>query len=187
MMLLPSGRPNVLSILWEAGDYCLMRGTHPDPRPSTSTCTRTWFINVLSRAIDYLCNTETANKDGTRLREISSCCCLTTAGKTGQLLLKRNYIPFLASLYLSPSWQKYHCPCYSLSNPKINRWTSQVYEWGARFLCRSPSRSPYPSVLSLCPISNFVWSDIRSCSLSLLLQRSMKANGYHLLTFYQII
>ena len=44
--------------------------------------------------------TETANKDGTWLREISSCCCLTTAGKTRQLLLIKMYIPFLPSLYL---------------------------------------------------------------------------------------
>ena len=38
------------------------------------------------------------NKDGTLLREISSCCCLTTAGKTRQLLLNKIYIPFLPSL-----------------------------------------------------------------------------------------
>ena len=44
-------------------------------------------------------NTETANKDGIWLREISSCCCLTTAGKTRQLLLNKIYIPFLPSLY----------------------------------------------------------------------------------------
>ena len=43
--------------------------------------------------------TETANKDGTWLREMSSCCCLTTAGKTRQLLLNTIYIPFLPSLY----------------------------------------------------------------------------------------
>ena len=43
-------------------------------------------------------NTEAANKDGTWLREISSCCCLTTAGKTRQLLLNKIYIPFLPSL-----------------------------------------------------------------------------------------
>ena len=41
-----------------------------------------------------------ANKDGTWLREISSCCCLTTAGKTRQLLLNKIYIPFLPSLYI---------------------------------------------------------------------------------------
>ena len=46
--------------------------------------------------------TETANKDGTWLREISSCCCLTTPGKTRQLLLNKSYIPFLPSLYV---WQ----------------------------------------------------------------------------------
>ena len=40
-----------------------------------------------------------ANKDGTWLREIYSCCCLTTAGKTRQLLLNNIYIPFLPSLY----------------------------------------------------------------------------------------
>ena len=45
-------------------------------------------------------NTETANKDGTWLQEISSCCCLPTAGKTTQLLLKKIYIPFLPSLYI---------------------------------------------------------------------------------------
>ena len=40
-------------------------------------------------------STETANyKDGTWLREISSCCCLTTVGKTRQLLLHKIYIPF---------------------------------------------------------------------------------------------
>ena len=44
--------------------------------------------------------TETANKDGTWLREISSSCCLTTGGKTRQLLLIKIYIPFLSSLYL---------------------------------------------------------------------------------------
>ena len=33
------------------------------------------------------------------MREISSCCCLTTAGKTRQLLLNNIYIPFLPSLY----------------------------------------------------------------------------------------
>ena len=43
--------------------------------------------------------TETANKDGTWLREMSSCCCLTTAGKTRQLLLNKIYIPSLPSLY----------------------------------------------------------------------------------------
>ena len=48
-------------------------------------------------------NTETANKDGTWLREISSCCCLTTAGKTRQLLLNNIYIPFLPSLYADVS------------------------------------------------------------------------------------
>ena len=42
--------------------------------------------------------TETANKDGTWLREISSCCCLTTAGNTRQLLLNKIYISFLPSL-----------------------------------------------------------------------------------------
>ena len=47
-------------------------------------------------------STEMANKDGTWLREISSCCCLTTAGKTRQLLLKKIYIPFLPSLYHFP-------------------------------------------------------------------------------------
>ena len=47
----------------------------------------------------YSSCTETANKDGTWLREISSCCCLTTAGKTRQLLLNKIYIPFLPSLY----------------------------------------------------------------------------------------
>ena len=41
-----------------------------------------------------------ANKDGTWLREISSCYCLTTAGKIRQLLLNKMYIPFLPSLYL---------------------------------------------------------------------------------------
>ena len=40
-----------------------------------------------------------ANKDGRWLREIVSCCCLTTAGKTRQLLLNKIYIPFLLSLY----------------------------------------------------------------------------------------
>ena len=44
-------------------------------------------------------HTETANKDGTWLLEISSCCCLTPAGKTKQLLLNKIYIPFLPSLY----------------------------------------------------------------------------------------
>ena len=45
------------------------------------------------------CNcTEMANKDGAWLREMSSCCCLTTAGKTSQLLLNKIYIPFLPSL-----------------------------------------------------------------------------------------
>ena len=44
-------------------------------------------------------STEMANKDGMWLREISSCCCLTTAGKTRQLLLNKMYIPFLPSLY----------------------------------------------------------------------------------------
>ena len=44
--------------------------------------------------------TETANKDGMWLREISSCCCLTRAGKTRQLLLNKMYIPFLTSLYV---------------------------------------------------------------------------------------
>ena len=34
--------------------------------------------------------TETANKDGTWLREVSSCCCVTTAGKTRQLLLNKH-------------------------------------------------------------------------------------------------
>ena len=42
--------------------------------------------------------TETANKDGRWLREISSCCCLTTADKTRQLLLNKIYVPFLPSL-----------------------------------------------------------------------------------------
>ena len=42
--------------------------------------------------------TEMANKDGTWLREISSRCCLTTAGKNRQLLLNKIYIPFLPSL-----------------------------------------------------------------------------------------
>ena len=35
----------------------------------------------------HFVRTETANKDGTWLREISSFCCLTTTGKTRQLLL----------------------------------------------------------------------------------------------------
>ena len=42
---------------------------------------------------------EVANKDGMWLRDISSCCCLTTAGKIRQLLLNKIYIPFLPSLY----------------------------------------------------------------------------------------
>ena len=40
-----------------------------------------------------------ANKDGTWLREISPCCCLTRAGKIRQLLLNKIYIPFLPPLY----------------------------------------------------------------------------------------
>ena len=44
--------------------------------------------------------TEMANKNDTRLQEISSCCCLTTAGKTRQLLLDKICIPFLPSLYV---------------------------------------------------------------------------------------
>ena len=44
--------------------------------------------------------TETANKDGMWLRENSSCCCLTTAGKNRQLLFNKIYIPFLPSLYM---------------------------------------------------------------------------------------
>ena len=43
--------------------------------------------------------TEMAKEDGTGLREVSSRCCLTTAGKTGQLLLNNIYISFLPSLY----------------------------------------------------------------------------------------
>ena len=46
--------------------------------------------------------TEMANKDGTWLREICSCCCLTTAGKTRQLLLNKIYIPILPYLYFFP-------------------------------------------------------------------------------------
>ena len=37
------------------------------------------------------------------MREISSCCCLTTAGKTRQLLLNKIDIPFLPSLYIGRS------------------------------------------------------------------------------------
>ena len=56
------------------------------------------------KEVDYLylllneAEAEMANKDGTWLREISSCCCLTTAGKTRQLLLNKIYIPILPSL-----------------------------------------------------------------------------------------
>ena len=49
--------------------------------------------------IIVLYSTEMANKDGTWLQEMSSCCCLTKAGKTRQLLLNKMYIPFLPSLY----------------------------------------------------------------------------------------
>ena len=50
--------------------------------------------------ITYLLErTETANKDGTWLRENSSCCCLKIAGKTKQQLLKKIYMSFLPSLY----------------------------------------------------------------------------------------
>ena len=48
----------------------------------------------------YVC-TETANKNGTWLREISSCCCLTRAGKTRQLLLNKIYIPIFPSAKVS--------------------------------------------------------------------------------------
>ena len=49
-----------------------------------------WYISIF---------TETANKEGMWLRDISSCCCLTTAGKIKQLMLNKIYIPFLPSLY----------------------------------------------------------------------------------------
>ena len=55
------------------------------------------FSQPRAHLVVNLC-TETANKDGTWLREISSCCCLTTAGKPRQLLLKKIYNPFFPSL-----------------------------------------------------------------------------------------
>ena len=57
-------------------------------------------------------STEMAKKDGTWLREIYSCCCLTTAGKTRQLLLNKMHIPFLPSLYIFVTFlklQDLHC------------------------------------------------------------------------------
>ena len=62
-----------------------------------------WFgkkcdYNLLTHCDTGGKNTETAKKDGTWLREISSCCCLTTAGKTRQLLLNKIYILSLSSL-----------------------------------------------------------------------------------------
>ena len=71
------------------------RGKHP--RMSNGTFGWVGIGIGGERALPF---TETANKDGTWLREISSCCCLTTAGKTRELLLNKIYIPFLQSLYI---------------------------------------------------------------------------------------
>ena len=54
----------------------------------------------LEKILDQDLATEMANKNDTRLQEISSCCCLTTAGNTRQLLLDKICIPFLPSLYV---------------------------------------------------------------------------------------
>ena len=58
-----------------------------------------FYWNIIVIRVTVGC-TETANKVGTWLREISSCCCLTTASKTRQLLLNKIHIPFLPSLNL---------------------------------------------------------------------------------------
>ena len=62
-------------------------------RSSTLTCVivDTLFVGSKNTLHWY---TEMVNKDRTWLREISSCCCLTPAGKTRQLLLNKIYIPF---------------------------------------------------------------------------------------------
>ena len=62
----------------------------------------------LNREIDGY-STEMANKDGTWLREICSCCSLTTAGKTRQLLLNKINIPFLPSLYNLCEFKLHYC------------------------------------------------------------------------------
>ena len=66
-----------------------------------------------------------ANKDGTWFREISSCCCLTTAGKTRQLLLNKIYIPFLTSLYTRTHiWHPWHWLRYDLERRRRQNGSS---------------------------------------------------------------
>ena len=67
-------------------------------RPNLAKSVKWLSHDFISRLHIWQLCTETANKDGMWLREISSCCCLTTGGKTRQLLLNNIYIPFLPFL-----------------------------------------------------------------------------------------
>ena len=72
--------------------HCIIRGKMPD---ESYEAKRRWNEEfretdnlgsvLLLRSRNFNLHTEMANKDGTWLREISSCCCLTTAGKSPRL------------------------------------------------------------------------------------------------------
>ena len=87
--------------------------------------------------------TETANKDGMWLREISPCCCLTSAGKTRELLLNKNLHSFFAisvnrtqqevpqAKSFNQNWQitaKIHfdLQCHTDSSDFTIRWNSNI-------------------------------------------------------------
>ena len=103
-----------------------------------------WVANSkveISLLILHQC-TETA-KDGTWLREMSSCCCLTTASKTRQLSLNKIYIPFLcmspthaqqtmASIFCSS--EKTHMPIRKGPRP------SRIWKRGYNFMRRKKFR-----------------------------------------------
>ena len=108
----PAVRPSALYLLL-AERQCLRRLQRPN-FPSEVLQALSWdlarhhaqiglIIIYAGHAPRFYC-TETANKVCTWLREVSSCCCLTTAGKTRQLLLNNIYIPFLPSLYIVVVW-----------------------------------------------------------------------------------
>ena len=85
---------------------CCTAGTGECENQLSDIMENGWLVAVWGWITLKRHHTEMANKYGTWLRKVSSCCCLTTAGKTRQLLLNKIYIPFLPSLYKRTSLTK---------------------------------------------------------------------------------
>ena len=111
--------------------------------------------SLIEQFTAFLCvrTTETANKDGAWLREISSCCCLTTAGKPRKL--NKIYIPFLPSLYYNGTY----FPTYV----NVEKARVTAAHGASSLLSFCLPRSPLPSPLLVVCLSSYVFDiDIAS-------------------------